>query len=376
MVLVNGAEGIGTGWSTSVPNYDPRAIIENLKLWISKKKMKPMRPWYRGFTGTLKPSGERGKYECSGVCKVSAGGVEITELPVKKWTQDYKEFLQGMLKESDKPSKFKIQDIREYHTENNVHFGVKMNDEDLAGAQAAGFQSVFKLTNLVSETNLVLFDHQGRIRKYKNTLEIMEEFASVRLHYYDVRKKYMVDKLTQEREVLSNRARFIAMIISNKLKVNNRKKDELVKDLTKLKFKKFGDCTAPRSGFEYLLIMHIQSLTRERKIELERILAEKTKELDKLKKTTIQQLWLGDLDRLEKAITVLYATDDLAPAKGKKRKASSKGSKPEEEEEEKDEKDDDILDANPLKDISRWISCGVFKGGMTGGPAKKKPKKA
>merc|ERR1712178_110232 len=141
--------------------------------------------------------------------------------------------------------------------------------------------------------------------------------------------------LTQERDVLSNRARFIAMIISNKLKVNNRKKDDLVKDLTRLKFQKFGDSTPPRCGFEYLLIMHIQSLTRERKLELERILAEKTKELDKLKKTTIQQLWLNDLDRLEKAITDLYAKDDLPPvkgAKGKKRKApsTSKGKKGEE----------------------------------------------
>lgn len=388
MVLVNGAEGIGTGWSTSVPNYDPRVIIDNLKLWIHNKKMKPMRPWYRGFTGTLKPSGERGKYECNGVLKENSGGIEITELPLKKWTQDYKEFLQGMLPNSDKPCKFKVQDIREYHSENTVHFGVKMNPDEFAGAKAAGLHSVFKLSSVVSETNMVLFDNLGRIKKYKNPLEIIEEFASVRLNYYDVRKKFMVDKLTQEKEVLSNRARFIAMIISNKLKVNNRKKDDLVKDLTRLKFRKFGDSAPPRSGFEYLLIMHIQSLTRERKLELERILAEKTKELDKLKKTTIQQLWLADLDRLEKAIHDLYATDSLPSANTKKRTASSTGKRGHkkggrasgndqaEEEEDEDDNGDDF-DANPLKDISRWISCGGFKGaGTVGGPAKKKRKVA
>jgi len=237
---------------------------------------------------------------------------------------------------------------------------------------------VFKLTNMVCETNLVLFDHQGRIKKYKNAIEIMGEFATVRLHYYDVRKKYMVDKLTQEREVLSNRARFIAMIISNKLKVNNRKKVDLVKDLTRLKFTKFGDCSPPRCGYEYLLIMHIQSLTKERKIELETILAAKTKELDKLKKTSIQQLWTGDLDRLERAITDLYAADDLPTAKNKKRKAgsssksSAKKGGEEEEEEEKDTNDD--LDANPAKDISRWINIGAFKGQGMAGPAKKKRK--
>ena len=31
MVLVNGAEGIGTGWSTYIPNYNPRDIVANLK---------------------------------------------------------------------------------------------------------------------------------------------------------------------------------------------------------------------------------------------------------------------------------------------------------------------------------------------------------
>lgn len=33
-VLVNGAEGIGTGWSTYVPNYNPKDIAENLKVGL------------------------------------------------------------------------------------------------------------------------------------------------------------------------------------------------------------------------------------------------------------------------------------------------------------------------------------------------------
>jgi len=31
MVLVNGAEGIGTGWSTSIPQFNPREIVENMR---------------------------------------------------------------------------------------------------------------------------------------------------------------------------------------------------------------------------------------------------------------------------------------------------------------------------------------------------------
>jgi len=150
---------------------------------------------------------------------------------------------------------------------------------------------------------------------------IMAEFAKVRLKYYDIRKKYMVDKLQLERDLLSNRARFIGMIIAKKLHINNRKKAEVVRDLTRLKFKKFGDSKAPRTGYEYLLIMHIVSLTLERKQELEKLLDQKTKELGILKKTTIQKMWEQDLDRLEAGINAMFPQDE-AGSGGTKRKSS------------------------------------------------------
>merc|ERR1712232_906207 len=176
-------------------------------------------------------------------------------------------------------------------------------------------------TSSIVETNMVLFDSEGRIKKYKNAVEIMEEFAEVRMKYYVLRKKYLIDKLTLERDLLSNRARFIAMIVAKKLHINNRKKMDVVKDLTRLKFQKFGDTNPPRTGFEYLLIMQIASLTKERKEELERMAKEKAAELDRLKRTSIQQLWGADLDRLEVAINSLLAEVSEEPGKGKKRKA-------------------------------------------------------
>merc|ERR1719199_1622202 len=134
----------------------------------------------------------------------------------------------------------------------------------------------------------------------------MVEFAKVRLKYYELRKKYLVDKITLEKELLANRARFIGMIIAKKLHINNRKKADVVKDLSRLKFRKFGDSKPPRTGYEYLLIMHIVSLTMERKLELEKLFALKTAELNKLKKTSIQAMWSEDLDRLEAGIKQMY----------------------------------------------------------------------
>jgi DNA topoisomerase-2 len=103
-----------------------------------------------------------------------------------------------------------------------------MTTEELAKAKEAGIEEGFKLRTSIAETNMVLFNHEGKIHKYKSPLEIMEEFANVRLKQYDVRKKYLVDKLTLERDLLSNRARFIAYIIAKKLHINNRKKMDIV----------------------------------------------------------------------------------------------------------------------------------------------------
>jgi len=326
LILVNGTEGIGTGWSTSVPNYNPLDIIANMRQFIKKKPMRSMPPWYRGFTGTIKPSGEKGKYDCRGsYTKSSSTILQITELPLRKWTQDYKEFLQSNMPGGDqKKAKLNIYDVREYHTERTVHFVVRMDGSRLKNAEEKeGIDAVMRLKSTINETNMVLFDHEGRITKYKSAKAIMDEFAKVRLKMYDMRKKYLIQKLTLEKELLGNRARFIAMIIAKKLHVNNRKKADVVKDLVKFKFRRFGDTTGTRTGFEYLLGMQILTLTLERKLELEKLYKAKNDELVQTKKTSVQQMWSADLDKLEDAIREMYQNEDerQARASGQKRKA-------------------------------------------------------
>lgn len=292
---------------------------------------------------------------------------------------------------SEHKTKVTISDIKEYHTENTVHFSVKMAPEEIKKVNEQGVEKALKMTSSVSETNMVLFDSEGRIRKYKSAVEIVEEFAGVRMKYYVHRKNYLIDKLTLERDLLSNRARFIKMIIEKKLHINNRKKMDVVKDLTKFKFQKFGDQKPPRTGFEYLLIMQIASLTKERKEELERLAKEKAAELDKIKRTSPSQMWVTDLDALEKAITDLYAAEaaergNESAGKGKKRKAAApargKRTKPdgkEGDEKEGGDADDnagnaaDDLGDSPAGDITRW-TAGHLAALVDGGAKRRRRK--
>nr|GFB64103.1 DNA topoisomerase 2 [Tanacetum cinerariifolium] len=98
MVLVNGSEGSGTGWSTFIPNYNPQDIICNLKHLLNGETMVPMRPWYKGFNGTIQKTASKDtQYTTTGIYKVikDENALSITELPVRRWTKDYKEFLKA-----------------------------------------------------------------------------------------------------------------------------------------------------------------------------------------------------------------------------------------------------------------------------------------
>ena len=62
MILVNEADGIGTGWMTKVPNYDPREIVKNLRKMLKKEDVKPMKPWFKNFRGSIEPLDHQNMY--------------------------------------------------------------------------------------------------------------------------------------------------------------------------------------------------------------------------------------------------------------------------------------------------------------------------
>ncbi|XP_056335728.1 DNA topoisomerase 2-beta isoform X2 [Danio aesculapii] len=322
MVLVNGAEGIGTGWACKIPNYDPREIVNNINRMLNHQDPLPMLPSYKNFKGTIHELGQN-QYLVSGeVSVLDKNTIEISELPVRTWTQAYKEsVLEPMLQGTDKTPPL-ISDYKEYHTDTTVKFVVRMTEEKLAQAEAAGLHKVFKLQSSLTCNSMVLFDHMGCMKRYESVQEILKEFFELRLHYYKLRKDWLVGSLGAESAKLSNQARFVLEKIEGKLSIENKSKRDLIRMLVQRGYESdpvaawnkaqeksleeedgggndsdssvdSGSFSGP--NFNYILNMPLWCLTKEKVEELLKQRDLKKAELNELQSKNSENLWREDL---------------------------------------------------------------------------------
>merc|ERR1712226_725497 len=114
--------------------------------------------------------------------------IAITDLPIRTWTNNYKEMLETMLNGSEKV-KQQISDYNNYSGDYSVHFEVVMTQEDKRKAELqSGLHAFFKLQTPISTSSMVLFDKNGCIKRYDDVKEILQEFFELRLEYYKEEK--------------------------------------------------------------------------------------------------------------------------------------------------------------------------------------------
>ena len=406
MILVNGCEGIGTGWRSQLPCFNPHEIIKSLKSKLEGKGFTPLQPWYKGYQGEIiENKDNKGHYIVTGQYHWDENNpkkVIITEIPIKKWTEDYKYFLQELMgieiisrnseentkkkgknngrkksqdksnsEDEDKQKKKKkeivIEDLRENHTYNRVCFEVTLLDEYAKKFKQDEelFKKTFNLTSTINIKNMVLFSPEGKLKKYNSIEEILQTFYDLRLQYYHLRKDYMISLLKKEVATLSNKARFIKMVIEDELVIKKKKRAVLVNELYELKFdtqtmlnekkqktkeelhkelelqnsvnnvdddnsinvnegnnnsenedeqknNKKNDIKpkVPIKEYDYLLSMNLWSLTQEKIEELLKQKELKEKELATLEQTEVETLWDNDLDNLEEELTKYEAMEE------------------------------------------------------------------
>jgi DNA topoisomerase-2 len=298
MILVNGAIGIGTGFSTNIPCYNPLDIISYLmqKLKGSLSNI-DLIPWYRGFKGTIEKDDQKDRYMCIGKYnRVGKDKLEITELPIGTWTHDYKEFLESII------DKY-IKSYNNNSSNDKVHFQLHFQNEqklnDLLSNE--NFETMFKLrSNRISSTNMYLFNHSGQITKYNTVYDIIDSFYDIRLNSYVKRKEHIEKRIKDELKLLSDKIRFLDLVIDRELILHEKTKDELESDLIKYEFDKRND------SYDYLLKMPIYSMTKDKQIDLKDEHLKKTEKLNDVINTTANTMWYKELDELYKEIENHY----------------------------------------------------------------------
>ena len=277
MVLVNGTEGIGTGFSCYVPPFNPKDIKQNILNVIGGKAIKRMKPWFRGFKGRIFEQDD--VWVTEGVWNIIGKTIKVSELPPGRWTQDYKEHL-DMLVEKKVISGF---------TNNSTTEDVDFVIQEYTGKDII---KDLKLQKTVRTTNMHLFHPTKGIHKYESPELILKDFIELRRHYYIKRKEHLIKVLEAKTKMCGYKSHFVTMVIDGSLIVFKRKKQELENQLSTLNFPRIG------GTYDYLLNIRTVQYTEESVRELLKESKQAKTELTSMMTTSPMSMWENDIKNM------------------------------------------------------------------------------
>ena len=302
MILINGASGIGSGWSTSVSCYNPIDIVDCVKIWIKNdgkiilqeedatiSLLPELIPWYRGFEGTIESDGS--KFISYGVVKKDKNKFEVSELPIGMWTDSFKETCEDWIINKQ------IKNMKNNSTPKKVKFIITESED--------GFNcnlTNMKLYTYLHVSNMVLFNEKEQLKKYSID-QIINDFCVMRFEYYIKRKKYILNNLNRELKHNENKARFIQEIIDKKLNIMNIDENTIIKELEKRGYEKENkkdiEGEEISSGYNYLLKLQVRIFTSNKVSQLKNEIIVLNAKIKKISETIEKQLWLNELLEFE-----------------------------------------------------------------------------
>lgn len=315
MILVNGSKGVGTGYSTTIPQYNPIDICDNLLRMLDGKEQYDMIPWFNGYNGTIIRLGEnsfmaKGKYEI-----LEDNRIKITEIPIVGqycWTSKYKEYLNTLIiddkkdKKKDKENKVeqKLVDIISNCGNNNIDIIVEFDEKELKKYLKNGDEGIkelekyLKLSSKFTVSNLHLYNSKNIIAQYDSPYDILDDFYDFRLKMYEVRRTHYLKVLEHELKRLQYKMKFIKDYLDEKIIIARKEEVEVIARLVELKYPKLGskyDSLEHEKSYNYLIDMKLMSLTQNKINDLEKEIKKSQEEYEDYKSTTAISLWKREI---------------------------------------------------------------------------------
>jgi len=307
-ILVNGSNGMGTGWSSDIPSYNPMELITYIENKLNNKKNIVLHPWYRNYKGSIIFDNEKSCYKSKGIYELKSNTVKkvvnkekvevvnneliIKELPIGMWSDIYGDYLDKLI--DDK----KIKNYFKNCAKNEVDFTIELNPNTTYDDKE--IVSLFKLETSISVNNMHAFDKNLKIKKYNNVYEILEDFYDMRMGYYQKRKDYLISKLEYELKIIINKIKFLAAIVKNEISITKKTKAEIIKILEDINIIKIND------SYDYILDMNLWSLSKEKLEELKEKYNKIKNDIQTINDVDLKTMWLNDLDVLKKNYKKLY----------------------------------------------------------------------
>lgn len=295
VIFLNGTNGMSTGFSNTIYPRNPEEIINYIKIKLSGKLPKlDLLPWFKNHKGSVAYNAEIERNESYGVInKINTTKYTITELPIGIEYQKYCEFLDKLCENGT------IQDYNDNcdPKKDTILFEIKTTREfSKKHENTRKLYDTFRLIKTLPET-LCCIDENNRVEEFTSITQILDSFIDIRLKYYDKRKEYLMNKLSNELKRLVSKMVFFKGIIDKTIVISNKTKDNIEKQLEKIdKIIKFND------SYDYLLNSPLHSITKEKIIQLKEQILKLKEEFDIIKNKSSKDMWIDDLNDLKKVL--------------------------------------------------------------------------
>ena len=299
MLLVNGATGIGTGWATNIPMFNPIELVDfTLQFFESYPKLPQMNllPWYRKYKGDVIEYDKewlfRGLVE-----QIDETIFDVTEIPVEMSIDTLRANMNalvtsGVIKKYvniEAANKKKKKDVED----DTFHFRITFAEKQTG----ANVVDMLKLETTKSKNSMVAFDDNGHPVRYGNIESIYIEWFKKRREIYIKRKQHILNNMSLELKVLRNKLRFSEHVDEYDLK--HKMKDELLKLLEDEKYFKYND------SYDYLRQMPIDCSAKFKIDKLKELIKQKEKEKENYEALSIMDIWESELQQLKKYLEKL-----------------------------------------------------------------------
>lgn len=287
-VLINGSSGIAVGFASNILNRDVKSVIEACIKVLNGKNPNEIKPSLNGFTGEYIQDPEnnkrwiiRGRFD-----RINTSTVRVSELTPSMTYEKYEEILDKLVENKDIVS-------YDDNCKDNIDYTIKFKRSDLDKLDDDKLIKLLKLEESSTEIYSTL-DENGKLKIFDSTSDIIKYFVNFRLKYYHKRKQFMLDKMSHELKILSNKGKFIKAILDGEIKINNVPKAKIITQIESIGLDKIDD------SYDYLLKMPIYSLTKELFEKLKEDFSNKKLEIKKLQETDPKDMYLSDLYELKK----------------------------------------------------------------------------